>query len=80
VHPDEERLPDGLAYRFVGMEDDGRADCSPADIRQLYEQRFNTHMATVRASALAAGCDYRRVSTAIGYLETLGGFLVERSV
>ena len=28
--------------------------------------------------ALAGGCDYRRVSTAIPYLRTLGGFLVER--
>ena len=26
-----------------------------------------------------AGCDYRRVSTAIPYLQTLGGFLVERA-
>ena len=80
VHPEEERLPDGLAYRFEGMENDGITDCSPADIRQLYERQFNTHMATVRASALAAGCDYRRVSTAISYLETLGGFLMERAM
>jgi hypothetical protein len=28
---------------------------------------------------LAGGCDYRRVSTAISYLQTLGEFLVERA-
>jgi hypothetical protein len=33
----------------------------------------------VRTLALSNGCDYRRVSTATPYLQTLGGFLVERS-
>jgi len=79
VHPDEERLPAGMAFRFEGLENDGRVDCSPAEIRDLYEQRFAAHLAAVRALALSNGCDYRRVSTAIPYLQTLGGFLVERS-
>ncbi len=78
VHPEEERLPEGLAYRFVGMENDGRVDCSPADIRESYRERFEAHAAMVRTMSLAAGCDYRRVSTAVPYLQTLGGFLVER--
>jgi uncharacterized protein (DUF58 family) len=79
VHPDEERLPDGPAYRFEGLEDDGRCDCSPADLRRAYQERFEAHCAAVRTSCLAAGCDYRRVSTATPYLQTLSGFLVERS-
>jgi len=79
VHTDEERLPDGVAYRFEGMEGEGRLDCSPAEIRAAYRQRFGAHLAMVRQLALAAGCDYRRVSTAIPYLRTLGGFLVERA-
>lgn len=79
VHPDEERLPDGTAYRFEGMEDEGRVNCSPAEIRAAYRRRFAAHLAMVRQLALAGGCDYRRVSTAIGYLQTLGGFLVERA-
>jgi len=79
VHPEEERLPDGLAYRFEGLENDGRIDASPAEVRRLYEDRFAAHCATLREMALAAGCDYRRVSTATTYLETLGGFLVERA-
>jgi hypothetical protein len=54
-------------------------DCSPAEIRALYEARFAAHAASVRSLALAAGCDYRRVSTAVPYLQTLGGFLVERA-
>jgi uncharacterized protein (DUF58 family) len=78
VHPDEERLPDGIAYRFVGMEDEGSVACSPADISRVYHQRFDAHLAMVRQLALAGGCDYRRISTAVPYLQTLGGFLVER--
>lgn len=79
VHPDEERLPEGTAYRFEGMENEGRVDCSPAEIRRAYQERFAAHLAMVRQLALAGGCDYRRVSTAIPYLQTLGGFLVERA-
>ncbi|HSA24995.1 MAG TPA: DUF58 domain-containing protein [Phycisphaerae bacterium] len=80
VDPDEERLPEGLAYRFVGLEDEGQVDCSPAEIRGLYEERFAAYAGAVRTLALAAGCDYRWVSTAVPYLQTLGGFLVERSL
>ncbi len=79
VHPEEERLPEGVAYRFEGMENDGQVDCSPNDVRLQYERAFESHAAQVRALALTTGCDYRRISTAIGYLETLGGFLVERA-
>ena len=49
VHPDEERLPDGLAYRFIGLEDDGVLDCSPAEVRKEYQERFAAHLAVVRA-------------------------------
>jgi uncharacterized protein (DUF58 family) len=79
VHPEEERLPDGAAFRFEGMEGEGRVLCTPAEVRAAYQQRFAAHLAMVRQWALAAGCDYRRVSTAIPYLQTLGGFLVERA-
>lgn len=79
IDPDEERLPAGLAYRFEGMEDDGRADVSPEQIRSAYEGKFSAHCAAVRNSSLVAGCDYRRVSTAVPYLHTLAGFLKERS-
>ena len=79
VHPDEERLVDGLAYRFEGMENEGMVSCSPAEVRTLYEARFEAHAGSVRRLALAAGCDYRRVSTTTPYLRTLGEFLVERS-
>lgn len=79
VHPDEERLPDGLAFRFEGMENEGTVACSPAEIRQEYQKKFEAHAASVRGLALQAGCDYRRVSTAVPYLRTLSGFLVERS-
>ena len=79
VHPLEERLPEGVAYRFEGLENDGRVNCSPAEIRAAYQERFAAHLAMVRQLALAGGCDYRRVSTAIPYMQTLRGFLVERA-
>jgi uncharacterized protein (DUF58 family) len=79
VHPDEERLPEGAAFRFEGLENDGRVDCSPAELRALYQKEFEAHCGAVRTLALAAGCDFRRVSTAVPYLQTLGGFLVERA-
>jgi uncharacterized protein (DUF58 family) len=78
VHPDEERLPEGRAYRFEGMENDGQVDCLPEQVRRTYEAAFASHLAAVRGIALGAGCDYRQVSTAIPYLQTLMGFLVER--
>ncbi len=79
VHPDEERLPEGVAYRFEGLENEGRLNCSPAEIRAAYQERFAAHLAMVRQLSLAGGCDYRRVLTSIPYLQTLGGFLVERA-
>ena len=79
IHPDEERLPDGPAFRFEGLENDGRCDCSPSDLRRAYQDRFEAHCTAVRTSCLAAGCDYRRVSTATPYLQTLSTFLVDRS-
>lgn len=79
VHPEEERLPEGVAFRFEGMENDGQVDCSPADVRVQYERAFEAHAAELRNLALTTGCDYRRISTAIPYFQTLGGFLVERA-
>jgi len=78
VHPDEEKLPQGAAFRFEGLEGEGVVDCSPTEIRAQYQERFEGHAAMLRALALAAGCDYHRVSTAVPYLKTLGRFLVER--
>ncbi|MBK8270170.1 MAG: hypothetical protein IPK83_18480 [Planctomycetes bacterium] len=79
VHPEEERLPRGLAFRFEGLENEGRIDCSPAEIARQYAKRFDDFAASVRALSLASGCIYRRVSTTVPYLQTLGGFLVERA-
>jgi uncharacterized protein (DUF58 family) len=79
VDPQEERLPSGGAFRFIGMEEEGTVSCSIDDVRAAYAQRFESHAAMVRTLALSNACDYRRVSTAIPYLQTLGGFLVERS-
>jgi len=79
VHPDEERLPSGTAFRFEGMEGEGSTVCSPSEIQAIYEANFKNHLSMVRSMALSAGCDYRMVSTMIPYLETLSGFLVERS-
>lgn len=79
VHPEEESLPEGVAFRFEDMEGAGRLDCSPSDVCADYRRRFSQHLASVRQFALAGGCDYRFVSTSVSYLHTLGGFLVDRA-
>ncbi len=79
VHPDEERLPEGAAFRFEGLEGEGNIDCSPMEIREEYETAFSDHLAKVRTFALAIGCDYRRISTAQSWMTVLSSFLVERN-
>lgn len=79
VHPDEERLPDGPAYRFDGLENEGMLACSPVEIRAFYQKRFEAHCAAVRSLALAVGCDYRPLSTALDYMQALRGCLVDRN-
>ena len=79
MHPDEERLPEATACRFEGMEGEGYVDCSPAEVVTAYRAAFAAHLTVIRQLALAIGCDYRRVSTAVPYLTTLGQFLVERA-
>ncbi|MCO8123257.1 DUF58 domain-containing protein [Stieleria sp. TO1_6] len=78
VHPDEEVLPKGVAFRFSGMEGEPNVDCRPGDIRNVYQQRFSQHCAHVRDGLLGAGCDYRRFSTATPYLDAVRQFLVPR--
>lgn len=79
VHPHEEQLPEGIAFHFEGLENDGEVACSPSAIRDEYARYFAEHLAIVRRHALADGIDYRLVSTATPYIETLQGFLVERT-
>ena len=79
VHPHEERLPAGNAFRFQGLENEGRVLCSPAELREAYEARFARHGDVIRAMAMGCGCDYRRVSTATPYLRTLSTFLMDRN-
>ncbi len=79
VHPDEERLPEGAAFRFEGLEGEGRIDCSPIEIREEYEQAFAQHLTMVRTYALAIGCDYRKVSLALPWMPVLSSFLVDRT-
>ena len=79
VHPEEESLPEGPAYRFEGLENEGVFHCSPDQIRDAYCRRFESHCAVVRSQALAIGCDYRRISTAVPYINTLNQFLIGRA-
>ncbi len=79
IHPDEERLPEGNAFRFRGLESDGEVSCQVHELRQSYTERFEQHVASVRSGLLGAGCDYHRISTAESYLDVLRSFLVLRS-
>jgi uncharacterized protein (DUF58 family) len=79
IHPLEERLPDGAAVRFIGMEREPAVNCSVPEIRAAYERRFARHCDSVRSLALSAGSDYHRVSTAIPYWTVLNRLLSERA-
>lgn len=79
VHPDEERLPEGIAFRFAGLENDGDVACSPGEVRREYERRFAAHLQAVRTLALGCNCDYHLVPTSIDYLQTVRRFLVART-
>lgn len=47
VHPQEERLPPGGAFRFEGLEREGQIDCSPLEIAAQHERRFAAHIEIV---------------------------------
>lgn len=79
VHPDEEKLPAGNAFRFVGLEGEGEVNCQIAEIRRAYEQRFQAHLKSTRTALFSAGCDYYRVNSSESYLDVLRTFLVLRS-
>lgn len=79
VHPDEQKLPDGIAYRFTGLEGEGTVDCRPGDIRQVYQKAFADHCRRVRDGLLGAGCDYRMYSTGESYLVAVRDFMIPRS-
>ena len=79
IDPEEESLPEGVAFRFDGLEGEASVRCAPDRIRDAYRQKFEAHCAVVRSQALAIGADYRRVSTAVPYIETLNQFLIDRA-
>ena len=78
VHPDEQSLPKGVAFRFSGLEGEAHVDCRPHEIRKVYQERFENHCSRVRDGLLGAGCDYRQFSTATPYLDAVRQFLVPR--
>lgn len=78
AHPDEQKLPLGNAFRFVGLEFDGFVNCMTSQIRKDYEDRFQKHLETTRSSLLGVGCNYHFVSTATHYLDVLRSFLIFR--
>lgn len=79
VHPLERSLPDGIAFRFAGMEGEAAIDCRPSEIRDAYRAKFASHCSLVRDGLLGSGCDYRVFSTDQSYLDAVRFFMVPRS-
>ncbi|MEL6108362.1 MAG: DUF58 domain-containing protein [Planctomycetota bacterium] len=79
VHPLERALPNGIAYRFAGLEGEGHIDCRPAEIRATYQAKFSEHCQRVRDGLLGAGCDYRIFGTDQPYLDAIRCFMVPRT-
>ena len=65
--------------RFAGYSAFTQVNRNIASRPDVFIDRFAAHAAAVRTFALANSCDYRQISTAVPYLQVLGGFLVERS-
>ena len=78
VHPEEETLPKGPAYRFEDLESALTVPCSPAEVVNAYEAAFRKHVARVSNLASAGGMEYRYVSMAFPYIMALKDMLVER--
>ena len=78
IHPLEEHLPTGPAYRFEGLEGEGYRICSPQEVAELYERRFRRFLTGLRTLAMASGCGYYLFSTAVPYVQNLKTLLVER--
>lgn len=78
VHPAERWLPEGITCRFEGLEGEDSVTCSPASVEREYANKFETHVTTLRRLALAAGCDHRRVSVSVPWIETVRSYLVPR--
>jgi uncharacterized protein (DUF58 family) len=78
LHPQEEKLPMGPAYRFEGLEGEGVRICSPQEVAHLYERRFRSFLTGLRARSIAAGCDYHLLPTTVPYVQHLKKLLVER--
>ncbi len=79
MDPNEQRLPAGTAFRFVGLEFDGFVNCMTSQVRKDYEDRFQKHLEKTRNSLLGVGCDYHLISTATSYLDVLRSFLLLRA-
>ncbi len=79
MDPNEQKLPTGNAFRFVGLEFDGFVNCMTSQIRKDYEDRFQKHLEKTRTSLLGIGCDYHLISTATNYLDVLRSFLILRT-
>jgi len=78
VHPDEQRLPAGNAFRFVGLELEGFVNCMTSQVRKDYEDRFQKHLEKTRSTLLGVGAEYHLISTATSYLDVLRSFLILR--
>jgi hypothetical protein len=78
VHPEEQTLPQGPAYRFEDLEDLGQVSCSPQEVVRAYERAFSNHQRTLSGLARAGGCEYRFVSTSLPYVLVLKDLLAER--
>lgn len=78
VHPEEETLPKGPAYRFDDLEEALEVSCSPVEVVRAYEDAFRGHVRKVSSLATAGGFEYRFVSTAVPYVLALKDMLVER--
>jgi uncharacterized protein (DUF58 family) len=63
VDPAELTFPYDDPTLFLSMEDEGRAEVNPREIRDSYLEEFTRFLANTRTACTAADCDYQLVRT-----------------
>ncbi len=63
VDPAELEFPYDDPTLFLSMEDGGRVEVNPREIRESYLEEFQRFLAATRATCMAADCDYTLVRT-----------------
>lgn len=79
LHEHEAELPPLQQARFVDLETNALLTCSPADLREDYNEKVNEFSNRLRVLARARGIDYNFIHTGTPYHQVLHRYLLKRN-